>query len=194
MVIDLSVLGRIVEAAVLVVLGIFINRWFERRPRLVAYYGHVGAFQLQPSGQYPGGGVNTHSIVIQNTGKLAAHNVRLPHRIALKPPPLNFSVEPPTDFTRTPLAGGGEEITFPVLVPGQQVTISYLYFPPLTWDLINVRISSDEGMARVLNVLPTPQLPRWRLRIFQFLMFIGVVTLVYLVVELALWIKAQGFL
>jgi hypothetical protein len=193
MVIDLSVLGRIAEAAVLVVLGIFINRWFERRPRLIAYYLHVGAFQLQPSGGLPGGPVHTHSIVIQNTGKLAAHNVRLPHNFALAPP-LNFSVDPPTDFTRKPLHGGGEEITFPVLAPGQQVTVSYLYFPPLVAGQINCPIISDEGRARVLNVLPKPQQPRWRLAISWFLMFIGFVTLVYLVIELALWIKAQGFL
>jgi hypothetical protein len=193
MVIDLSVLGRIAEAAFLVVLGIFINRWFERRPRLVAYYGHVGAFQLQPSGGFPGGPVHTHSVVIQNTGKVAAHNVRLPHNFPLAPP-LNFSIEPPTGFTPTKLHGGGEEITFPVLAPGQQVTVSYLYFPPLLFHQINRQISSDEGMARQLNVLPTLQQPRWRLAIFQFLMFIGVVTLVYLIVELALWIKAQGFL
>jgi hypothetical protein len=193
MVIDFSLFGRIAETLVTLVVGGFVSRFIERRPRVVVFYGHVGAFQLQPSGQYPGGGVHTHSIVIKNTGKLAARNVRLPHRLALKPP-LNFSIEPPTDFARTPLAGGGEQIIIPVLAPSQQVTISYLYFPPLTYGQINLPISSDDGMARVLNVLPTPQLPRWRLAISWFLMFIGVVTLVYLLVELALWIKAQGFL
>jgi hypothetical protein len=190
MVIDFSLFGRIAEALVIAVLGMFVGRAIERRPRVIVFYGHVGAFQLQPSGQLPGGGVHTHSVVIKNTGKLAARNVRLPHRLALTPP-LNFSVDPPNDFTRTPLAGGGEQIIFPVLVPGQQVTISYLYFPPLTYGQINLPISSDEGMARVLNVLPTPQRPKWLRTIFQVLAFIGAVTVVYFAAELAFWIKAQ---
>jgi hypothetical protein len=192
MVIDFSLFGRIAEALVIAVLGIFIGRAIERRPRVIVFYGHIGQFDLQASGSFPASRVHTHSVVIQNIGKLAARNVRLPHNFALKPP-LNFSVHPPTAFTRTPLAGGGEEITFPVLVPGQQVTVSYLYFPPLLVGQINMPISSDEGMARVLNVLPTPQLPRWRLVIVWVLMFIGVVALIYLLVELGLWIKARGF-
>jgi hypothetical protein len=182
--IDFSLFGRIAEP--------LVGRVIERRPRLIVYYSHVGVFQLQPSGGFSGGPVHTHSVVIKNTGKLAARNVRLPHNFALKPP-LNFSVHPQTDFTRTPLAGGDEQITFPVLVPGQQVTVSYLYFPPLHYRQINLPISSDEGMARELNVLPTPQLSRWRLAIAWSLMFIGVVTLVYLSVKLALWITAHGF-
>src|SRR5262245_40701157 len=142
MVIDFSVFGRIAEALATLVLGGVISRAIERRPRLIAYYGHVGEFQLQPSGQYPAAMVHTHSVVLHNTGKLAAKNVRVPHRLALAPP-LNFSVAPPTDFKRTPLTGGGEEMMFLVLVPGQQVTVSYLYFPPLTWLQINLPISSD---------------------------------------------------
>ena len=168
-------------------LGGFIGRAIERRPRLIAYYGHVGEFELQPSGENPGMVVHTHSVVLRNTGRLAAKNVRLPHRLALAPP-LNFSILPQTAFTRTPLTGGGEEIMFPVLVPGQQVTVSYLYFPPLTYLQINAPISSDEGMARVLNVLPTPQLPRWRRAIWWVLAFVGAVTLLYLVAELIFWL------
>jgi hypothetical protein len=190
MVIDFSLFERIAVPLVTAVLGMLIGRAIERRPRLVVYYGHVGAFQLQPWGQWPGGGVHTHSVVIQNTGKLAARNVRLPHNFPLKPP-LNFSVHPQTAFTRTHLAGGGEEITFPVLVPGQQVTVSYLYFPPLLFSQINLQISSDEGIARQLNLLPTPQRPRWVRTIFQVLAFIGTVAVVYFAVELAFWIKAQ---
>jgi hypothetical protein len=192
MVIDFSVFGRIAEALAIALLGGWVGRAIERRPRLSVFYGHVGEFALQPSGQFPGGMVHTHSVVLHNTGKLAAKNVRLPHRLALKPP-LNFSVFPQTAFTRTSLAGGGEEIMFPVLVPGQQVTVSYLYFPPLTWRQINLPISSDEGMARVLNVLPTPQLPKWRLAVLWVLVFVGVITSLYLVVELIFWLQARFF-
>jgi hypothetical protein len=192
MVIDFSVFGRIAEALVIALLGGFVARAIERRPRLSVFYGHVGEFQLQPMGQTPSMVVHTHSVVLRNTGKLAAKNVRLPHNLPLAPP-LNFSVSPQTAFTRTPLAGGGEEIIFPVLVPGQQVTVSYLYFPPLTYLQINLPIRSDEGMARVLNVLPTPQLPKWRLAVWWVLAFIGVVTSLYLIVELIIWLQARFF-
>jgi len=116
MVIDFSLFGRIAEALVIAVLGMFVGRAIERRPRVIVFYGHVGAFQLQPSGQLPGG-VHTHSVVIKNTGKLAARNVRLPHRLALTPP-LNFSVDPPTDFTRTPLARRWRTNHIPSAGPG----------------------------------------------------------------------------
>jgi hypothetical protein len=192
MVIDFSLFGRIAESLVILFLGGFVGRLIERRPRVSVFYGHIGEFQLQPSGTLPGGAVHTHSVVVRNTGKLAARNVRLPHRLALAPP-LNFSVLPPTAFTRSPLSGGGEEIVFPTLVPGQQVTVSYLYFPPLLYTQINLPISSDEGMARVLSVLPTPQRPRWQLAILWVLVFIGVVTSVYLVAELAFWITPRVF-
>jgi hypothetical protein len=191
-VIDFSVFGRIAEALLIAALGGFVARAIERRPRVVAFYAHIGEFQLQPSGGFPGGMVRTHSVVVRNTGRLAARNVRLPHNLPLTPP-LNFFIFPQTAFTRSALAGGGEEITFPVLVPGQQVTISYLYFPPLLFNQINLPISSDEGMARVINVLPTPQLPRWRLAVFWMFAFVGVVTSVYLIAELAFWLKARVF-
>jgi hypothetical protein len=50
-----------------------------------------------------------------------------------------------------------------------------------------------EGMARVINVLPTPQLSRWRLAVLWILVFVGVVTSLYLLAELGLWIKARVF-
>jgi hypothetical protein len=189
-VIDFSVVGRIAEAVVIAVLGILAGRAIERRARLTVFYGHVGEFQLQPMGNNPALTVHTHSVVVRNTGRLAAHNVRMPHALPLKPP-LNFSVWPQTAFARAPLPGGGEEITFPVLVPGEQVTVSYLYFPPLVFRQINLPIKSDEGMARVINMLPTPQLPRWRLVLFWMLAIVGAVTLLYLLAELGLWTMAR---
>jgi hypothetical protein len=194
--IDFSVVGRIAEAVVAAVLGAFLGalatRAIERRARLTAFYGHVGEFQLQPMGNNPGITVHTHSVVVRNTGRLAAHNVRMPHAFPLKPP-LNFSVFPQTAFNRTLLASGGEEITFPILVPGEQVTVSYLYFPPLVFRQINLPIKSDEGMARVIDVLPTPRLSRWRLVLFWMLVIVGAVTSLYLLAELGLWTMARVF-
>ena len=68
----------------------------------------------------------------------------------------------------------------PSLVPREQVTVHYLYFPPLLWADINTYVKSDEGLAKVLTVLPTPQAPAWQRRIALILLLVGVITIIYL--------------
>lgn len=192
---DLSLFVNIVDKLLAAVLGALVLRFFERRARLVAFYSHVGAFRTQFPGQNPGdppnvGWVNTHSVVIRNTGRLSANHVRVPHAVRLASPGIHVSVDPDTGYNRHDLPGGGEEFEFESLVPGQQVTISYLYFPPLTVNLINMPIRSDEGMARALNVLPTPQPPIWWVRLFWLLALVGVVMVIYFGIQAGLWIKA----
>jgi hypothetical protein len=189
---DFSIFSRVAEALIIAVLGGFIARVIERRPRVVVFYGHIGEFHLPPTQGNPALRVHTHTVVIRNNGRLAAHNVRVPHNLPLTPP-LNFSVAPQTAFTRAPLAGGGEEITFSVLVPGEQITISYLYFAPLTFNQINLPIRSDEGLARAVNVLPARQFPRWLVMFMWGLAFVGSITVIYLLVELGIWIYSRLF-
>ena len=75
--------------------------------------------------------------------------------------------------------GGGTDLVFPKLVPNEQVTISYLYFPPIVWSQINGQVKSDEGLAKIVHVLPTQQLPPWVIRTMWALIFVGAVALVY---------------
>lgn len=166
-----------------------ILRFIERRARLFVYYGHVGNFQIQPTAQNPAFDIFTHSVVIRNGGKLAAHNVRVPHA-RLPGAILNVSVSPGINFTKS-LPSGSDEILFPILVAGQQATISYLYYPPLTWNLINLPITCDEGVARVLNVLPTRQLRTWQLWLLWALMIVGAITVLFFLVHLAQWAAAK---
>ena len=35
--------------------------------------------------------------------------------------------------------------------------MSYLYFPPLLWSQINVNTKSDDGFAKIINVISMPQ-------------------------------------
>ena len=134
-------------------------------------------------GDVPAYEINTHSIIIRNAGRLAANNVRVRHHLL----PPNFRVDPVRSWTRTPLPDGGEEILFDRLVPNEQVSISYLYFPPLTANQILTTVISDEGFATVQNVVPIvpagPVLRTWR-TVTQFL---GIIALLYLIVELLLW-------
>ena len=62
------------------------------------------------------------------------------------------------------------------------MTISYLYFPPLTWDHVNSYTKSDEGLARILTVIPTPLPPRWLVRTFWSLVFVGATAVLYVAV------------
>jgi hypothetical protein len=62
------------------------------------------------------------------------------------------SIFPDTDFKIIRNPGGTSEILIPSLIPKEQLYISYLYFPPVTYDQINTYVKSDEGFAKVVNV------------------------------------------
>ena len=190
--VDVALAWSVAEKVLLVVVGVLAARFVERRPRLNVYYGHVGVFQIPST--TPGGGllgIHTHTVVLRNAGRLPAHNVRVPHRGSLEAHNIHVSVDTGVNHTSNILPGGEEEIVFPTLVPGQQVTLSYLYFPPITWNEINLPISSDEGMAKQVNVLPTVQLPRWLRGILWGLIVVGTATLLYGLLELSRWVLAQ---
>ncbi len=60
--------------------------------------------------------------------------------------------------------------------------MSYLYFPPLTWGQINAYTKSDEGLARIIDVMPTPLPSKWFVRGLWVLVFVGATALLYLAV------------
>lgn len=182
--IDLPLVQRILEPVVIGFVLFFGQRFFERRARLVVYYGNVGFFQL------PTGNVHTHTVVIRNAGKLPAHNVRIPHTGPLAAANIHVSVLPQALYDVRPLPTGGEELHFAVVAPGQTLTISYLYYPPIVWNQINQAVMSDEGPARVLRVLPTPQFPRWALALLWGLIGIGALTCVYFLFQFGNWVAA----
>lgn len=62
---------------------------------------------------------------------------------------------------------------FSVLAPKEQVTISYLYFPPMTYQNVNTYVSSDEGSAKIVKVIPTVELPKWIKTILYVILFVG---------------------
>jgi hypothetical protein len=191
MAVDLSLAVRIAENVVVFFVGVLLNRFIERRPRLTAYYGHVGVFRVAPPPGSPPNApvllIHTHTVVIGNAGRLAAHNVRVPHRGPLGGANINVHVEPGINYSTQILQGGQEEILFPILVPKQQITISYLYFPPITFQTIHLPIRCDEGVAVHLNVIPTLQRPRWLNVLLLLLAMVGVGATLYGVFELARW-------
>jgi hypothetical protein len=155
----------------------------EKRPRLVCFYGHSSGINL-PADTATSRPirVHTHSVVVANQGREPATNVRLGHQTLP-----SFEIFPDVAFTRSKLPGGTEEILIPALAPKEQVTVNYLYFAPVTYDQINTYVKSDGGFARVLRVLPTPQLPRWMIVIAWCLIAYGAAALIYTAFAMFLW-------
>lgn len=159
------------------VLGKYLDRWLAKRPKLVMYLGHASAFTIH--GNNPSV-IHTHSIVIRNAGRETANNVRVGHSVL----PEHYQLYPAVPHSVVQVPDGLAEIVIPKMVPGEEVTISYLYFPPLLWSQIHVYTKSDEGFAKVLNVLPTPQPPKWVIRCLWVVLFVGAVAILYTIAEL----------
>lgn len=180
MVIDWEVATLVLQfvgAAILLVGGAWLNRVFERRPKLVTYFVHAAANRIPQDNGFVD--IYTHSVVLRNSGSKPAKNVRVNH-VYLP----NFNVYPVVEHRVEDLPGGGRDIVIPTLVPGEQLTISYLYFPPITWEGVNGPVKSDDGLAKTLRVLPTVQYPIWLNRLAQGLMFVGLVAVMYFCIVL----------
>lgn len=155
--------------------GIWIDRHFGDRANLISYYMHVSAFRSTlPTGQ--AFFVNTHSVVVRNTGRRAATNLRLSH-VGLP----DFNIWPHVQHRTEVLPDGSTDIVVPVLVPGEQIIVSYLYFPPQTAEQINAGIKCDQGFAQAIPVILQRQYPAWFNKLAIALFVIGVIAIFYLV-------------
>lgn len=177
----IKVAGPIVGGLATKIVGDLI----ERRPRLVCFFQHSSAvsLKLEPKESGSGGAtirVHTHCLVVANQGREPAQNVRLGH-IVLP----DFEIYPDINYQTVTLPGGSKEIVIPLLSPKEQVSVNYIYLPPLTYREVNTHVKSDAGPARVLNVLPTPQLPRWATYLVWVLMACGVAAIFYTLIALA---------
>jgi hypothetical protein len=175
--IDFEVVIKLLSPLLVSVVGFIVKQYFEGKPKLLIYLVHSVAHPMPPPSdgnpQLPT--IHTHTMVVTNKGKKSAHNVRIDHAFF----PLSYVLSPPLSHTVTPGHNGSAEILIPVLVPNEQVSISYLYFPPLTWGEINGWVKSDEGMAKSIQVIPSIS-PPWPLRwLLWALAFVGASTAVY---------------
>jgi hypothetical protein len=172
---DWPLVWKIAQPILMLFIGGFVTRLFERRPKLIRYLVHPTSVVHN----HPQNGrmvVNLHALVVRNSGKKPATNVRLGHTVLP-----DFSIYPDIQHRVDDLPGGGKEIVFPVLVAGTEVTVQYLYFPPLLFTQINTHVQSDEGAAKFLNVWLVQRYPQWFNLIIAIMLFFGVVTIIYLV-------------
>jgi hypothetical protein len=180
MAVDLDLVVKVAGPVLGALVGVGIKHVLDSRPRVVAFLGHVSGIRLQRDGGPLS--IGTHSVVLRNAGRKAAQNVRIGHNVLP-----DFQVFPDTPYVVETLPNGSREIRFPQLVPKKQVTLTYLYFPPLTWEQVNTHLETDDGPIRVLKVLPTVQASKWILAILWSLVGVGLVTLLYWAVVLVRW-------
>jgi hypothetical protein len=67
-------------------------------------------------------------------------------------------------------------------VPGEEIAISYLYFPPLTAADVNAGIKSDQGFAQQIPVLLQRYYPPWLKRLRGVLVAAGIIAIFYVLV------------
>src|SRR6267142_3345737 len=171
-------LVSIVIPIMTLLIGALLNRFLERKAKLITYLGHASVFEVHPTPgttQY----IHTHSIVVSNAGGKAANNVRISHRQLP-----DYYIHPAVPHRVEDIPQGGKDIVIPVMVPGQQITVSYLYAPPVTWNLINEGTRSDEGFAHVHNVIQTRQFSQKTNYFFAYLMIAGCIATLYLLILL----------
>lgn len=178
--IDPDLIAKIAGPALSLVIGAVLKNYTEARSRVVSFIGHVSAFTLQDEQHTV---VHTHGVVVRNAGRRAARNVRLTHGVL----PPNVTIYPPVQHSFERNSDGSGEIVFPVLVPKEQVTISYLYFPPLLWSQINSTTKSDEGFAKIINVMPVPRPSKGVIAAVWLLSFVGASFVLYWLVRLAIY-------
>jgi len=179
---DSNAVIKIVAALLAAIVADIIKRKSEAKPKLLYSLIHSTAVPVAMPVSGEGGtgtvefrNVHTHSIVVRNAGKITAKNVRIFHEHL----PESFKVEPGMSYVLNKGEGHSGEILLPTLVAGEQVIVTYLYIPPLTWNQVVGAVKSDEGMAKAVRVMSNPAPSPW-LRYSQVaLMLIGGATLAY---------------
>lgn len=177
MAVDWNLIATVAVPISCLFIGAFINRRFEKRPEIVSFFGHASSFTITSNEGVPVV-VNTHTVVIRNVGKCSATNLRISH--ATLP---NINVFPQLPYHREDLPGGAIDLVFPTVVPGQQITVSYLYFAPLLVTGVNIGIKHDDGFGKAISVILQRQYSAWLIRVAGWSAIVGAVTFVYGVVK-----------
>ena len=189
----------IVAPLLALVLGFFLNKYSQDRPRLIAHISSLFTIRLPPPNPVaglpvPAPGlpfpppqiqmvVNTHQLFLRNTGGKPANNVIIGHSILP-----NFQVFPQIQYEVIQLPGGGKAIKIPTISPREQITVNYLYYPPINLMLIQTTVKSDEGLANFQKVLLQPVSPKWLQRLIGFLALAGTATVIYWLIRIGVFI------
>ncbi|WP_429057188.1 hypothetical protein [Aeromonas veronii] len=183
---DTAAIVKLASPIITAIIGFVIKSYFEAKPKLVTYLVHASEIPLHDENKSK---VNTHSIVVSNSGTKTANNIRIGHNFL----PKSFQLFPQLTHEITWGENESAEILIPTLVPGEQVNISYLYWPPVVWSQIHSYCKCDEVNAKYLNVAPTQQLSTFQKTIIWTLIFIGASRVVYWIfMQILAWVHTSA--
>ena len=155
--------------------GAIIVKRVQGKARLVSHWGSVSAFTIRNANQPPVT-IHTHEIVIRNAGSKPANDVRVTHNFL----PEHFNINPALPYSVQELPGTQRDIVIPKLVPKQQIVISYLYYPPVTYAQINAGVRCDEGFATPVEMAISEKPARWAIAVGWLGFALGCLTALYL--------------
>ncbi len=178
---DPDVIAKILAPVFSLFVGAVIKYYSEARSKVIFFIGHVAAFKLADEAKTS---VFTHSVVITNVGRKSAQNVRVSHNLF----PQNIAISPSIRYLYEHNENETTDILIPNLVPKEQVTISYLYFPPTVWNQVISTIKSDDGFAQSIQIIPKPQSNK-SLEILRIVLtIVGISYLAYWVIRLIIYL------
>lgn len=159
-----------------------LKSYYEKGPRVIHYLLHASVNQVSFEGQ-PSFPVWSHGLVVRNVGDKPAHNVKIynAHMQGL----YHFSIWPEMRFDNIELPNGGKEICVSILRPSEQITLSYLYSPPVAAIQFGHSVKHDEGLSKEIRVIPAPIPSFIQLLVYKVLAFIGLSTVIYLAIGFA---------
>ena len=183
--IDFRVAATIAAPILALLVGAFLNRRLERRPRIMSYYGHVSSFTVRPATGMPLL-IHMHSVIIRNNGSKAATNLRVSHLVLP-----DFNIYPAVPYTVETTPGGLTDFVFPIVVPKEEITISYMYPPPTVVTDVNNGIRHDDGFATAIPVLLQRQYSPMISNLAMAVFTLGFIALAYLAWEILRWIYSR---
>lgn len=179
------VIATIAGPIAAVIISAIVVNLLQQRPRLLTWYHYTTTVTLPatpPATTQTT--VNTHAFVVRNEGKLPAHNVSVSHFVLPA-----YNVYPLVPHRREDLPTGGVALIFPTLAPKEQVTITYLYVPPLVWSGVNAGVRSDDAVAEPIIALTVRKFPQWVYLALGALIYLGVAAATYLLVRFGFWVS-----
>lgn len=183
--IDWMIVSQIGAPVIAVFVGAAVTRYFSQRERLMVYYGHISSHILKSlvDGREDTQ-INTHTVIVRNEGNKTATNVRIVNHAQIP----DIRVYPTTQYEINTLPEKGQEIVIPRIGPKMEYTISYLYLPPVTYNLIQTYVASDSGPAKTVNVRLQQVFPKWVNVLFAGSMVLGLIAFIYILFEVVRYV------
>lgn len=174
----------IISAILALIVGVLVERYRLKQPRLTYYLGHVADFSIPTKaadGTESQASIYTHSITITNQGRGVAHNIEVAH-YHLNTSNFWYRINPEISFDVGQLSGGGLVLKFPMVHPRDQISIAYLYTYPYEIASIHNYVRSDEVLAKPISVIPVQQFPIWVQRLTTWLAIFGLIYVAQLII------------